>query len=57
MVLARVPSLEARFESPVVIGLGLVVTAAGLWLLRGSAVRPGPDPSPSVTRPGAVLHP
>ncbi|HMK73233.1 MAG TPA: CPBP family glutamic-type intramembrane protease, partial [Myxococcaceae bacterium] len=57
MLLARVPSLEARFESPVVIGVGLVVTAAGLWLLRGSAVRPGPDPSPSVTRPGAVLHP
>jgi len=54
MVRARVPALEAPFDSPVVIGLGLLATAAGLWLLRGSGGRPGPTPAPSVARASAV---
>jgi sodium transport system permease protein len=40
MVLAREPALEAPFTAPPGIALGLVVTAAGLWLLRGSGGRP-----------------
>jgi sodium transport system permease protein len=56
MVLSRVPELQARFESPVVIGVGLLVTAAGLWFLRGSGGRPGPAVPASPLRTGEV-HP
>jgi sodium transport system permease protein len=48
MVLARVPALEQRFESPLVIGIGLLLTAGGLWLLRGSGGRPGAQPAPTL---------
>jgi sodium transport system permease protein len=36
MVLLRVPVARAFFESWVVVGAGVVVTALALWLLRGS---------------------
>jgi sodium transport system permease protein len=56
MVMLRMPELEKRFESWPVIGLGLVVTAVALWLLRGSRRREEEAPPTERLRPASEVH-
>ncbi len=54
MVLVRVPAARAFFESWLVVGGGLVLTALALWLLRGSNSA-GPEARAAPLRPAGEV--
>ena len=58
MVLVRVPSVKAVFESWTAIGAGLLLTALALWVLRGSGGGGRPSAVPALARPSRQeVHP
>jgi len=57
MVMVRMPELQARFESWPLVVLGLLVTAIGLWLLRGSGGQKEEAPPTSRMRNPTEVHP
>jgi sodium transport system permease protein len=56
MVLVRRPDIQGLFESWGIIGAGLVATAVGLWLLRGSGGTTTSAPPAPRLRPALEVH-